>query len=414
MPEYLTLDDVDVKNKTVLLRIDVNVPYDEKTGKINDSDRLKEHAKTVRELSDRGAKLVLMAHQGRLGDPDCIHLDQHAKLLTKHMGKEIDFVDDIVGEKAKNKIRSLKPGQILLLDNVRFLEDETKEKSPEEHAKSQIAKNLAPLADIFVNDAFSAAHRSQASLVGFTPLIPSYAGRNMADEVGSLEGIFSTMKMSKYDTFIVGGAKPEEPLDVMKNVLKQGTVEKILTGGIVGQLFLMAKGYKLGAPADFIVKKKWIDYLPQAEELVKKYGDKIETPIDLAIDFKGVRKEISLDELPTEYDALDIGKETIKKYSKIIKESITVVVKGPLGKYEDRKFGVGTKKILEAVGKSHAISMIGGGNTLDAADMYHVDKTMFTHVSLGGGSLIQFLSGKPMPAIEALKKAGKRVTLQNS
>ena len=408
MAEFLTLDDVDVKNKTVLLRIDVNVPYDEETGKISDSDRLREHAKTVRELSDKGAKLVLLAHQGRAGDPDFIHLDQHAKLLKKHMGKEISFVDDVVGEKAKKEIKSLSPGQILLLDNVRFLEDETKEKSPEEHTKSQIVKNLAPLADIFVNDAFSVAHRSQASVVGFTPLLPSYAGRNMADEVGNLEGIFATMKMSKHDTFVVGGAKPEEPLDVISHIMKKGTVEKVLTGGIIGQLFLMAKGYELGAPEEFIKKKKWIEFLPQAKELIKNYADKIETPVDLAMDFNGVRKEIPIENLPTDYDVLDIGSETMEKYSKIIKESITVGVKGPVGKYEDEKFGVGTKKILEAVGESHAISLIGGGHTLNALDIYNIDKTKFTHVSLGGGSLIQFLSGRPMPAIEALKKAAKR------
>ena len=408
MPEFLTMADVDVKNKTVLLRIDINVPYDEKTGEISDSDRLREHAKTVRELSDKGAKLVLLAHQGRAGDPDFIHLDQHAKLLERHVGKKINFVDDVVGEKAKKKIKSLGSGQILLLDNVRFLEDETTEKSPEEHTESQIVKNLSPLADIFVNDAFSVAHRSQASVVGFTPLLLSCAGRNMADEVGSLEGIFVTMRMSKHDTFVVGGAKPQEPLDVISHIMKKGTVEKVLTGGIIGHLFLMAKGYNLGAPEDYIKKKNWIEFLPQAEELIKKYEDKIETPVDLAIDFNGIRKEIPIEDLPTDHAVLDIGSETMEKYGKIIKESITVGVKGPVGKYEDEKFGVGTKKILEAVGESHAISLIGGGHTLNAVDIYNIDKTKFTHVSLGGGSLIRFLSGKPMPAIEALKKAAKR------
>ena len=408
MPEFLTLDDVDIKNKTVLLRIDINVPYDEKTGEISDSDRLREHAKTVKELSDKGAKLVLLAHQGRAGDPDFIHLDQHAKLLERHMGKEINFVEDIIGEKAKKKIASLGSGQILLLDNVRFLEDEIIEKSAEEHTESQIVRNLSPLADVFVNDAFSVAHRSQASVVGFTPLLPSCAGRNMADEVGNLEGIFSTMKMSKHDTFVVGGAKPQEPLDVTSHIMREGTVEKVLTGGIIGKLFLMAKGYKLGAPEDYIKKKNYIEFLPQAEELIKKHEDKIETPGDLAIDFNGTRKEIPIEKLPTAYDALDIGSKTIEKYSKIIKESITVVVKGPVGKYEDEKFSVGTKKILEAVGASHAISLIGGGHTLNAVDIYNIDRTKFTHVSLGGGSLIQFLSGRSMPAIEALKKAVKR------
>ena len=408
MPEYLTLDDVDVKNKTVLLRIDINVPYDAKTGKISDSDRLRDHAKTVRELSDKGAKLVVLAHQGRAGDPDFIHLDQHAKLLEEHVGKKITFIDDIIGEKAKSKIKALKSGQILLLDNVRFLDDETLEKTPEEHAKSQIVKNLAPLADIFVNDAFSVAHRSQASVVGFTPLLVSCAGPNMASEVGPLEGIFATMRMSKYDTFIVGGAKPNEPLDVVSHIMRDGTVETVLTGGIVGQLFLIAKGYDLGEPETFIKKKKWDEFLPQAKDLVEKYGDKIETPVDLAIKVNNERKEILLEDLPTEYDVFDIGSKTIHKYIKIINESITIGVKGPMGQYENEKFGLGTKKILDAVGDSHSISLVGGGHTLNAIEHYNVDKSKFTHVSLGGGSLITFLSGKPMPAIEALKKSRKK------
>ena len=408
MPEYLTLDDVDVEERTVLLRIDINVPYDPETGKISDSDRLRDHAKTVRELSDKGAKLVVLAHQGRAGDPDFIHLDQHAKLLENHVGKEIKFVDDVIGEKAKKEIKALRPGEILLLDNVRFLEDETVNKTPAEHAKSQIARNLAPLADIFVNDAFSVAHRSQASVVGFTPLILSCAGRNLASEVGPLEGIFATMKLSKYDTFILGGAKPNEPLDVASHVLGAGTVEKVLTGGIIGQLFLMAKGVDLGAPGEFIRKRGWDEFLPQAEELIAEHGDKIETPVDLAVDIGGERKEIPVEELPTPYDALDIGSKTIEKYSKIIKESITIGVKGPAGKYEDDRFGFGTKMLLEAVGESHAISLVGGGHTLNAIEKYGVDKTMFTHVSLGGGSLITFLSGKSLPAIEALKKAVKQ------
>jgi len=317
-------------------------------------------------------------------------------------------VDDVIGEKAKKEIKSLRPGEILLLDNVRFLEDETPNKPPEEQAKTQIVRNLAPLADLYVNDAFSVAHRSQASVVGFTPVLVSCAGRNLAGEIGPLEGIFETMKMSKYDTFIVGGAKPNEPLDVASHVLGDGTVEKVLTGGIIGQLFLMAKGVDLGAPGEYIRRKGWDKFLPQAEKLITEHGDKIETPIDLAVDLDGERKEILVEELPTAYDALDIGGKTMEKYTEIINDSITIGVKGPMGMYEDDRFGLGTKKILEAVGKAHAITLIGGGHTLNAIEKYGVDKTMYTHVSLGGGSLITFLSGKPMPAIEALKKAKKK------
>lgn len=407
MAEFLTIDDTDVKDKTVLLRIDINVPYDEKTRKIGESDRISEHAKTIKELSDREAKLVLLSHQGRKGDPDFIHLDQHAALLSKHVGKEVKFVDDIIGEKAKEGIKSLKPGEILLLDNVRFLDDETEEKPPEEHKNSEIVRALSPLADIFINDAFSAAHRSQASVVGFTATLPSYAGKVMATEIEKLEGILNTMKTSEHDTFVLGGAKPSDPLDVMIFMLEKRILEKVLVSGVVGELFLIAKGYKLGATEDFLKNKKYTDSLPQVEELLNKYSDKIEIPVDVAIDDNEKRKEISVGDLPSDSLILDIGEKTIKKYTDVIKNSATIGFKGPTGKYEEDAFGIGTKLILEAIANSGRTSLVGGGHTLEALDKFKIDKSKFAHVSLGGGALIEFLSGRPMPAIQALKAATK-------
>lgn len=402
------MDDVDVKDKTVILRVDVNVPYDEKTGKICDSDRLKEHANTIKELSKKKAKLVILSHQGRKEDPDFISLEQHAKLLKKHVGKGVGFVDDVIEGMAKKRIKSLKPGGILLLDNVRFLEDETIEKSPEEHKKSSIVKNLAPLADIFVNDAFSAAHRAHASVVGFTAVLPSYAGRVMAEEVEKLDSILVTMKISKHDTFVIGGAKPKEPLDVVSHMLEKGTLEKVLVGGIVGQLFLIAKGHDLGTSEDYLQKRKYMDYLPQAKELLEKYEKKIEMPVDVAIDLNEIRSEIPVERLPTNHAILDIGSETIKKYRKIIRDSVTIGFKGPLGKYEEQGFDIGTMETLEAISNSKAISLVGGGHTLEALGRFKINRGKYTHISLGGGALIKFLSGKPMPAIEALKTAAKK------
>jgi phosphoglycerate kinase len=406
--DYLILDNVDIKDKILLLRLDINVPYDEKKGKISDSDRLKEHSRTIKELSDKGAKIVLLAHQGRKGDPDFIHLDQHAVLLKSHVGKKIKFVDDIIGYKAQKAIKSLRAGEILLLDNVRFLDDETKEKTPEEHKESLIVKGLTPLADIFVNDVFSAAHRSHASIVGFTATLPSYAGKNMTEEIEKLTSMLTIMIESKHDTFVIGGAKPKEPLDVINNLLSKGTLEKVLVGGIVGDLFLMAKGHKLGKTEEFLKNESYIEFLPQVKELLNKYKDKIEVPIDVAIEVNGKRSEINVEDLPTNHIILDIGSKTIEKFSNIIKKSWTIGFKGPLGKYEDEEFSFGTKNILEAITDSKAISILGGGHTLGALDKYKIDKRKFTHVSLAGGALIEFLSGKKMPAIEALKAAAKK------
>ncbi|MCS7106249.1 MAG: phosphoglycerate kinase, partial [Candidatus Aenigmarchaeota archaeon] len=238
--EFLTLDDVQVANKTVLLRVDINVPYDVEKKQIQDSERIREHAKTIKELADKKAKVVILAHQGRKGDPDFIHLDQHAKLLSKYVGKEVQFVDDIIGEKAISKIKGLKPGEILLLDNVRFLDEETEEKSSKDHAKSNLVKKLSKLADIFVNDAFSASHRSHASIVGFTEVLPSYAGRIMEKELKSEERALNPLGMN---VFVLGGAKPDDCLNIMDYIFKNkpGSIEKVLTCGTVGEIFLAAK-----------------------------------------------------------------------------------------------------------------------------------------------------------------------------
>jgi len=181
--EYFTLDDFDLNGKTVIIRVDINTYYDASSKKLSDSPRIKAHAKTIKELQEKKAKVVVLAHQGRKGDDDFISLEKHAELLNKYLEKPIEFVDDIVGEKAKKKIRELKEGEGILLDNVRFLEDETKEKSIEEHANSTIVKELAPLANYFVLDGFSVAHRSHASVVGFSTVLPSIAGRVMEREL---------------------------------------------------------------------------------------------------------------------------------------------------------------------------------------------------------------------------------------
>ncbi len=378
MGEFLTLDKVNVKDKTILIRVDINVPYDEKTGKIRDSDRLKAHAKTIKELSNKGAKVVILAHQGRKGDTDFINLEQHTALLKTHTGKEIKFVHDVIGAKAKEAIKSLTSGNILLLDNVRFLDDETENKKPEEHKDSSIVKTLTPLADIFVNDAFSAAHRSHASVVGFTATLPSYAGKVMAEEIEKLQSVLTTMKISKHDTFVIGGAKPKDPLDVVDHMLNEGTLEKVLVGGVVGELFLMAKGRDLGLTEKVLKNKGYTDFLPQAKELLEKFGDKIEIPIDVAIEVGGKRVEISVEDLPTDHLILDIGNKTIEKYCEMIKNSVTIGFKGPLGKYEAEGFDVATKKLLEAIADSKAISLIGGGHTLGALDKFKIDREKFT------------------------------------
>jgi len=365
MEDFLTMDNYDFEGKTVLLRVDINSPVEE--GKVESSDRLIESSKTIKELVDKGGKVVILAHQGRKGEPDFIHLKQHAEILSDYVGKKVEYIDDIIGEKAIEKIKSLDNGEVILLDNVRFLLDEAVNKSPEEHKKSELVQSLAPLVDVFVNDAFSAAHRSHASIVGFATLMPSLVGRIMEREVKVIKGIIMTMEISKHDTFVMGGAKPKDPLDVMEHMLEEGTLENVLVSGIVGELFLISKGYDLGkVNLEFLNEKKYLDFLPQTKRLLEKYRDNIKMPVDVAIEVNGKRSEMSVEDLPVNTQILDIGSKTIQEYGKIINESVTVGMKGPTGVYEKQGFEYGTKMILETIKDSKSISLIGGGHTLSA------------------------------------------------
>jgi phosphoglycerate kinase len=403
---FLTLDDVDVRDKTVLVRVDINVPYDEATGKISDSERLREHAKTIKELSDKGAKIVVLAHQGRKGDPDFIHLEQHAELLSIHVGKPVQFVADVISGEALEKIKLLKPGDILLLDNVRFLDEETEEKTPEEHANSRLVQTLAPLADIFVNDAFSAAHRSHASIVGFTVELPSVAGRVMEKEITSSDKV---LKPKHPTVYVLGGAKPDDCLNIMKYMLEKKTLDTALTCGTVGELFLLAKGYDLGkATMEFFEKKGFTKLVADAKELLEKYRKKIKVPVDVAVEENGMRKELPVSNLPVDSQLMDIGSETAKEYGEVFKKAKTIVVKGPAGVYEKPGFEIGTKMVLDGVAETKAFSLICGGDTTVAMEKLGIDKSKFSYISIAGGALITYLSGKPLPGVEALRNSAIR------
>ena len=205
MKEYNTLDDFNVENKTVLLRVDFNMPLDKKTLDITDDTRIRLALPTIQELINKKAKTVILAHQGKQGSWDFISMQKHAETLQKLLGKPVTFIDDIYGEKAKHAIQTMKPGNVVFLDNVRKYPAETEKKKPEEHAQSELVKNLAPLADFYVNDAFAAAHRAQCSLTGFTAVLPSAAGRLMEKELTSLEKVVRAPE--KPSVFLFGGAK---------------------------------------------------------------------------------------------------------------------------------------------------------------------------------------------------------------
>lgn len=405
-----SIDDLIFKNKTVLVRVDLNTSYNKSTRKIEDHERLREHSKTINELSEKKAKVVVLAHQGRKGSPDFTHLDQHAILLSKHIGKKVFFINDIIGIKAKNRIKSMKNGEIIILDNVRLLDEEVENKTGIEHSRGKLVTNLFPLADIFVNDAFSVAHRSHASTVGFTPVLPSVAGRIMVREWSSISKLESETCSIPPVVYVLGGNKPDDCLKIIEYLFKEGIrpIQTVLTCGVIGELFLMAKGNKLGpATYEYLKEEKYLILLERIKSVLKYYSKFIQIPDDIAFDDAG-RREILVNSLPAEGLIMDIGEQTIKKYFKILKKANCVVAKGTPGAYEEKGFERGTKGLLEIIADLEAFTLIGGGDTNQAIKKFGIDKKKFSYVSLAGGAFITALLGEKLPAIEALKESKRK------
>ena len=405
--DFKTLDDVNVSGKTVIVRVDLNSPVDPKTGKIQDNERIKAHAETLRELSDKGAKVVVLAHQGRKGGSDFLPLKQHAELLSKHVGKPVKYVPDVVGEEAQKAIKNLQNGEILLLENVRTLDEETVEASPEEHAKGILVSKLAPLADYFILDAFSVAHRSHASIVGFAAKLPVIAGRVMERELKALSELLE--KRDKIMLFM-GGNKPEDCIKVVEAILNRGKpeIKLLLSAGILGQLFLMADGFDLGAPSvEYIKKKKFDALIDRVKKLEEVLGDRLMKPADVACDMDGKRLEVTVKYLPAPGPIMDIGGETVAIYTRLIRSASkddAIIVKGPAGAYEYEQFRKGTAEIYRALAESKAFTLIGGGDSSTAIRLVGLRPEDFSYVSLAGGALIHYLSGKKMPGVEILKR----------
>jgi len=404
MSKYKTLDDFDVKNKVVLVRVDFNSEIDPATKKVTSDVRIKAHAaSTLKELAEKGAKTVVLAHQGRKGDSDYTPLKQHVEVLQKILKCPVKYVDDVFGEKAKVAIKNLKGGEILVLENVRSWDKETKSMTPEEASKTELVQNLAPLADLFVNDAFAAAHRGHVSMVGFTAVLPSAAGRIMERELKSLSKALE--KPEKPSVYVMGGAKADDSLEISKYVLGNGIADYVLTGGVTGQLFLAAKGIDLGkGNMSYLAKKELTGLIPGIKALMDQFGEKVVVPIDLALEVNGKRKEIPVTKLPTENSIWDIGAKTVEKYSRIIATAKSVVVSGPMGVYENKEYNYGTKGVLEAIANSKAFSLAGGGNTIAAIQEYGLTKKI-SYISTAGGALIEFLMGKKLPGVVALENA---------
>ena len=403
MKDYLTMDDVILDNKRVLVRVDFNSPMDP-SGNILDDKRIKSHLDTLRALED--CRVVLMAHQSRAGKKDYTTLEAHARQATRLLRRDVVYIDDIFGSHAREAIKSLIPGEVILLENTRFYAEENMNRTPADHAKSHMVKKLAPLFDLFINDAFAVSHRSHCSVVGFTEVLPSIAGILMDKEITALD---KGMKGNEHPTvFSLGGTKADDSIKVTKNVLGRGGADKILTSGVVATVFMMAAGIDVGdANRKFVEDQEYLEQIPIAAKLLKEYPGKIAMPVDVALNKNGERVEVAVDTLPTDLPIADIGLETIVNYSKDLKDARVTVTNGPTGIFEQEKFRLGTAELLKAATQS-GYSIVGGGHSIAAIDQLGLE-SKFSHVSMGGGASITYLSGEPLPGIEALKKAALRM-----
>jgi phosphoglycerate kinase len=383
-----TIEDIDVKGKKVLVRVDFNVPL--KDGGVGDDTRIRAALPTIEYLLKQGAAVILCSHLGRpKGGPDPKYsMKPVADYLSGLLKKPVAFADDCIGPSAEAAAKALKPGEVLLLENTRF--------HPEEEKNDMgMAKQMASLAEVFVNDAFGTAHRAHASTEGVTHFLPAVAGYLLEKEIKYLGQAVADPK--RPFVAIMGGSKISDKIGVIKNLLTKA--DAILIGGGMANTFFKAQGYPV---ADSLVED---EALETAKSLLAEGGSKLRLPVDVVLgdkfDAEADSKTMPVGPIPDGWRILDIGPETVKAYGKVVESAGTVVWNGPMGVFEFPKFAVGTYGIAKAVAASKAVSIIGGGDSVAAIQESGLaDK--ITHISTGGGASLEMLEGLELPGVAAL------------
>lgn len=389
-----TIRDVDVTNKKVLVRCDFNVPLDKETGKITNDLRIVAALPTIKYLLENNAKVILCSHLGKpKGEikPE-LSLKPVANRLSEYLGFEVKFSKDIVGENAKELSKELKPGKAILLENVRF--DPREEKNDKE-----FSKELASLAEIYVNDAFGTAHRAHSSTVGVAEFLPAVCGFLIEKEVGMLGDNLNNPE--RPFVAILGGAKVSDKIKVIENLLEK--VDSIIIGGGMTYTFLKAMGYEIG---NSICELDRIDIAKETIEKAEKKGVKLLFPIDTVCgkEFSNEAETIVVDskEIPKGWQGLDIGPKAIEEFTQVLKNAKTVILNGPLGVFEFEKFAKGTNAIAKVLSEINAITIVGGGDSVAAVEKGGFSDKI-THISTGGGATLEYLEGKELPGIECLE-----------
>lgn len=395
-----TLDDLDAVGTAVGVRVDINSPLSD-DGELADDARLRAHVGTLSELTDRDARVAVLAHQGRPAGDEFTPLSAHARRLDELLDAPVEYVDATFCGAARDRIEALENGSVLVLENTRFYSEENMSFDPAGAAETHLVERLSAVLDAFVNDAFAAAHRSQPSIVGFTERLPSFGGRVMERELDALGEIGERPSPRVY---VLGGAKVDDSIEIAETVLQSGIADAVLTTGVVGNAFLHAAGVSLGEETESIVTSRARDRLDLAEELLDRYPDRLHTPSDTAIERDGERVERQVDSLPVDEPALDVGQETIDRYAEVFETAGTVVLNGPAGVFENDRFAVGTEKLYTAATDA-GFSIVGGGDT--AAAMRRLGLSGFDHVSTGGGAALALLTGERLPAVAALESGAE-------
>lgn len=402
LPRFPTLKDLDIRGKKVFMRIDINVPVDPDKSTILEDRRIKIHSYYIKKIMEEySPALILGSHQSRPGSPDFVTLEKHHELLQKYTGLDIKFVNDVMGPVALNSIKNLKPGEVLLLDNLRLISEEIIEAPPEKQSSSILAKRLASVVDVYVNEAFATAHRSHPSIVGLPLLLPSAIGPLFEKEANALRRIISEPEPPR--VYVLGGRKVVDHLRIIDNLVKNKLADRILTCGLLGLFFLAAKGVNIGFENyNLLEESNLTQYITIAKSLLLR-GAPIETPVDL-------KTKIG-DKVENEYIgqikgvAMDIGEHTAEIYSELIKDARTVVMRGPAGVIELEEFRAGTLKLMDAAIKSSGFVLVAGGHL---GEMFKQNQgNGKIHVSSGGNSVLLFLSGEELPAFRALELSAK-------
>jgi phosphoglycerate kinase len=390
-----TISDIDVKGKRILVRVDFNVPLDPDSGRVVDDTRIRAALPTIEYLRERGARLILCSHLGRpKGVNDSLRLAPVARRLSELLGSPVKTTDDSVGPQVEEAAQALGPGEVLLLENLRF--------NPEEEANDpDFAWALASLADVYVNDAFGSAHRAHASTVGVAAYLPAVAGFLMEKELTFLGKALANP--DRPFAAVIGGAKISTKMGVLENLLEK--VDRLLIGGGMACTFLKAKGFEVGQS---LLEEEFVGTARQVMEQASERGLTLLLPSDVIVSDRfeadARRQQVSAQEIPADWQTMDIGEKTTEAFINALRDCKTVLWNGPMGVIEFEPFSQGSHRLAEAIAGLNATTIVGGGETVAVVERLGL-QDKFSHVSTGGGAALEFLEGRELPGVAALEDA---------